>query len=88
MEGLQSSKTTRSNHRQLTGRHPAQADGEGVRGMEEATQKSVKKTLLFKKSGERLSIEIQLENLSASISSESIKLFLDSLYDEAKKAIS
>jgi hypothetical protein len=59
-----------------------------VRGMEEATQKSVKKTLLFNKSGERLSIEIQLENLSASISSESIKLFLDSLYDEAKKAIS
>ena len=60
-----------------------------TRGGEEVTERtnrSIKKTLEFEKSGETLSIEITLENVSPDKSTKIEKL-LDTLYDMTKHSI-
>ena len=54
--------------------------------MNERTSRSIKKTLEFEKSGETLSIEITLENVSPHKSTKIEKL-LDTLYDMTKHSI-
>ena len=41
----------------------------------------------FKDSGETLSIELQIENISPQISKETISSILDALFDDVKKII-
>lgn len=55
--------------------------------MEERTCKSIQKSLYFEKSGETLSLEIHLENISPGIKDETFLGFLDTLYQRAKNAI-
>lgn len=54
---------------------------------EERTCKSAKKSLSFKNSGETLSIELQIENISPKTSKETISSMLDVLFDDIKKII-
>lgn len=55
--------------------------------MEEDTRKSIRKSLVFDKSGETLSVEICLKNVSPELKKESLSDFLDTLYQSAKDAI-
>ena len=55
-----------------------------VREMQERTCKSIEKSLEFEKSGETLSVEICLENVSPLTSSETLESFLNTLYERAK----
>ena len=52
--------------------------------MEEKTCKGIQKSLTFDKSGETLSVEIHLKNVSPELKKEN---FLDTLYQSAKDAI-
>lgn len=56
-----------------------------VKEVEERTCKSIKKSLVFEKSGETLSIEIYLENVSPSTTNETLESFLNVLYEKAKQ---
>ncbi|MCI8789103.1 MAG: hypothetical protein HFH92_08350 [Lachnospiraceae bacterium] len=53
--------------------------------MAEKTIKTIKKSLSFEKSGETLSVEISLENVSPNVGMETIISFLDTLYGRTKK---
>ncbi len=53
--------------------------------MKETTRRSVNKSLNFEKSGETLSVEINMENVSPEFKAEAIMPFLDTLFDKAKK---
>lgn len=55
--------------------------------MEEKTTKSIKKSLCFEESGETLSIEISLENVSPNIEKSTITSFLDTLFERAKEGL-
>lgn len=55
--------------------------------MEEKSIKTVYKALNFEKSGETLSVTINLENVSPAISKETIIGIFDDLYYQAKKEI-
>jgi hypothetical protein len=59
----------------------------GEKVIEEKTTKAIKKTLCFEKSGETLSLEISLENVSPNISMDTIIHFLNTLFENAKKEI-
>lgn len=48
--------------------------------MEKRTDKKIKKVLIFEKSGETLSVEICLENVSPK---QNVASYLDALYAEA-----
>lgn len=52
--------------------------------MEEKTTKSIRKSLKFE-SGETLSVEISLENVSPNKSTDSIIFFLNTLFENAKE---
>lgn len=52
--------------------------------MEERTCKTIKRSLIFEKSGETLSVEVSLENVSPDTEKESLSNFLDSLYENVK----
>jgi len=54
--------------------------------MEEKTTKSIRKSLNFE-SGETLSVEISLENVSPNKNMDSIILFLNTLFENAKEKI-
>lgn len=56
--------------------------------MAEGTIKTIKKSLSFEKSGETLSIEIGLENVSPNVGVDTIISFLDTLYENAKEDLS
>lgn len=58
-----------------------------MRVMEELTSKSIKKTLLFEKSGEIFSVKITLENISPMVNYNTISPFLDTLFERAKDEI-
>ncbi len=53
----------------------------------EKTTKTVKKSLNFEKSGETLSVEIALENVSPNINIDTVIPFLNTLFERAKEAI-
>ncbi len=53
--------------------------------MAEKTIKTIKKSLSFEKSGETLSVEISLENVSPNVGMDTIISFLDTLYERTKK---
>ena len=55
--------------------------------MEERTTKKIKKSLWFEKSGETYSVEICLENISPQVSTDTLSLFLDKIYDHVKKEL-
>lgn len=55
--------------------------------MEEKTCKGIQKSLTFDKSGETLSVEIHLKNVSPELKKENLSDFLDTLYQSAKDAI-
>lgn len=55
--------------------------------MFEKTQKSIKKNLEFEESGERFSVEIQLENISPSTRKETVISFLNTLFERTIKEI-
>lgn len=55
--------------------------------LKEITKRSVNKSLNFEKSGETLSVEISIENVSPESKAEAIEPFLDTLFDKAKKKI-
>lgn len=55
--------------------------------MEEKTFKSIKKTLIFEKSGEALSVEISLENVSPMTSKDTVLSMLDVLFKKTKEVI-
>lgn len=59
----------------------------GERDIEEKTTKTIKKSLNFEKSGETLSLEISLENVSPNISMDTIIHFLNTLFENTKKEI-
>lgn len=54
--------------------------------MNERTSRSIKKTLEFEKSGETLSIEITLENVSLD-KLKKVEALLDALYERTKLSI-
>ena len=58
-----------------------------VRLMNEMTTRTIKKSLCFEKSGETLSVEICLENVSPGINMDAIIPFLNTLFANAKEAI-
>ena len=53
----------------------------------EKTTRTVRKSLSFEESGETFSVEISLENVSPSISIDTIIPFLNTLFENAKKNI-
>ncbi len=53
--------------------------------MTEKTMKSIKKSLCFENSGETLSVEISLENVSPNISMDTIIPFLNTLFEHIKE---
>ncbi len=53
--------------------------------MAEKTIKTIKKSLSFGKSGETLSVEIGLENVSPNVGTDTIISFLDTLYECVKE---
>lgn len=53
----------------------------------EKTTKAIKKSLCFEKSGETLSVEITLENVSPDIRTDTIIPFLNTLFERAKEFI-
>lgn len=55
--------------------------------MNEMTTRTIKKSLCFEKSGETLSVEICLENVSPSVKTNTIIPFLNTLFEHAKEAI-
>ena len=55
--------------------------------MSEKTIKTIKKSLDFEKSGETLSVEIELENVSPNVGTYTIISFLDALYERAKESL-
>lgn len=55
--------------------------------MEEKTCKGIQKSLTFDKSGETLSVEIHLKNVSPELKKENLSDFLDTLYQSANDAI-
>ena len=55
--------------------------------MEERTLKTIKKTVVFEKSGETLSIEIGMENVSPRENREAVLGVIDTLYHEAKREV-
>lgn len=55
--------------------------------MNEMTTRTIKKSLCFEKSGETLSVEICLENVSPGINMDAIIPFLNTLFANAKEAI-
>lgn len=55
--------------------------------MEEKTKKAIKKTIEFKKSGEILSVEVCLDNISPQLSKKGISDVLDELFEEIKATI-
>lgn len=60
---------------------------EEVRKTVEKTTRTVKESIGFEKSGESFSVEIALENVSPTISSDTIIQFLDTLFEKAKENI-
>lgn len=58
-----------------------------VRMVRERICKTIKKEVTFEKSGETLSVELRLENVSPDIKKEKITQLLDELYVETKNAI-
>lgn len=55
--------------------------------MKEGEVKKVKKILEFERSGETLAIEIEMKNVSPTVEQNTISSMLDTLYEDAKKAI-
>lgn len=55
--------------------------------MEESMCKCIKKSLNFEKSGETLSVEIRLENVSPETNQKTLLSFLDTIYQSAKDVI-
>jgi hypothetical protein len=55
--------------------------------MQEREIKRIKKVLEFESSGETLSIEIEIKNVSPVVERETIISMLDSLYENTKIAI-
>jgi chromatin segregation and condensation protein Rec8/ScpA/Scc1 (kleisin family) len=55
--------------------------------VDEITTQKLKKSLHFEKSGETLSIEITIENVSPQLKKETIVGFLDVLYQKAKAGL-
>ncbi len=55
--------------------------------MAEKTIKTIKKSLSFEKSGETLSVEIGLENISPNVGTDTIISFLDTLFERAKEIV-
>lgn len=56
-----------------------------VRKIEEKTTKIIKKSLCLGKSGETLSVEISLENVSPNTNIDTIISFLATLFEHAKE---
>lgn len=61
---------------------------EEARKIIEKTTKTIKKSLYFEESGETLSVEISLENVSPCVKTDTIIAFLNTLFENAKEAIS
>ena len=59
----------------------------GESDMIEKIQKSIKKTLEFEKNGETFSVEVNLVNVSPQIEKQTIKDFLNQLYEDAINSI-
>ena len=55
--------------------------------MREGEVKKVKKILEFERSGETLTIEIKMKNVSPTVEQNTISSMLDTLYEDAKKLI-
>ena len=55
--------------------------------MQETTCKSIRKTLEFEESGEKLSVTVGLENISSKTKKETIVPFLDTLFEKVKEEI-
>lgn len=55
--------------------------------MKESTTKSIKKSLTFEKSGETLSVEISMKDVSSKHETEAAMPLLDTLFEKAKKEL-
>ncbi len=55
--------------------------------MEEKTTKTIRKSLYFENTGETLSVEINLENVSPNAKVDTTISFLDTLYGRTKKEL-
>ena len=55
--------------------------------MHEVTCRSIRKSIVFEESGEKLSVEVSLENLSCESKKETIVPFLDTLFGRIKEDI-
>ncbi|MFG6320698.1 MAG: hypothetical protein K1W41_03900 [Lachnospiraceae bacterium] len=55
--------------------------------MQEHTEKIVKKSVLFEKSGETISIQIKLENVSPETRRDALSGTMDVLFKDAKETI-
>lgn len=59
-----------------------------MRKITEKITKTIKKSLYFEESGETFSVEISLENVSPCVKKDTIIAFLNTLFENAKEAIS
>lgn len=55
--------------------------------MTEGEVRKVKKVLEFERSGETLSVEIEMKNVSPAVEQDTISSMLDTLYENTKKII-
>lgn len=55
--------------------------------MQEHTEKIVKKSVLFENSGETISIQIKLENVSPETNRDALSSTMDVLFKDAKETI-